>query len=254
MQTRAVFFDLGGTLVNLDGFDRQMGATVFEFAGTFGLDRSPNDLLTALRAAAAQTMRDFTARPFYRFREVFEESFRLTFAPLGVALSEIQAAAMYADLVARLTASPPIPMDGAHQTLTSLRERGLVTGIVSNADSDTFPLALATFGVNGEVDFALCSEEAGSCKPDAGIFREALRRAGCAADEALFVGDQPEQDIAGANRAGLCAVLYAGPGAALAGHIDRTSLCGEAQPRHTIKRLDEVLGLIDSASKGASPR
>lgn len=53
----------------------------------------------------------------------------------------------------------------------------------------------------------LCSEEAQSCKPDSGIFQVALQRAGCAPDEAVFVGDTPQHDIAGAVAAGMRAVL-----------------------------------------------
>jgi HAD superfamily hydrolase (TIGR01509 family) len=201
--------------------------------------------MSALRAGAAQAIRDFTARPFYRFREVFQESFRLTFEPLGMTLSETQTAAMYTDFVDRLAEAIPTPLDGAREMLAALRERGLVVGIVSNADLDAFSPALHRFELEGVVDFALCSEEAGSCKPDPGIFREALRRAGCGPGEALFVGDQPEQDIAGANRAGLRSVLYVGPGAALAGHIERADLHGDARPWRTIERLSELILLLD---------
>ena len=69
-------------------------------------------------------------------------------------------------------------------------------------------------------------------------------RAGCGAEEALFVGDHPEQDIVGANRAGLRSVLYAGPGAALAGHIERENLARDAQPHHTITRLPDILAFL----------
>lgn len=244
MRTRAVFFDFGGTLANSEGLERLAGATMLHFAEAFGLDSSPDALMPAGRAAAARAMQRLTVQSFYLYREVFQESFHLTFEPLGMSLSEAQMAEMYADFVARLASSTPVPVEGAHETLAALRRRGLITGIVSNADTDTFPSAVAASGFEEAVDFALCSEEARSCKPDAGIFREALQRARCAPEEALFVGDQPEQDIAGANRAGLRSVLYVGPGAALTGHIDRVNLAGDTKPRHTIARLGDVLSLL----------
>jgi HAD superfamily hydrolase (TIGR01509 family) len=246
MQTRAVFFDFGGTLAHNEALERMAGATVHRFAGTFGLDQPPEALVTAMRAAAARTMQAFTAQPFYLFREIFRETFRMTFAQLGVALSDERSLAMYDDLLAQSDDATPSPMDGACETLAALRERGLVTGIVSNADLEMLSLGMTRFGFAEAVDFALCSEEAGSCKPDPGIFREALRRAACAPGEALFVGDQPDQDIAGANRAGLRSVLYVGPGAALAGHIERANLTGDAKPWHTIERLSDLPVLLDA--------
>ena len=81
-----------------------------------------------------------------------------------------------------------------------------------------------------------------SCKPDGGIFREALRRAGCAPAEALFVGDTPDHDVLGANRAGLCSVLLR-PAEALTLPWPR----GDAEPNHVIANIPEVLGLIDLA-------
>ena len=40
-------------------------------------------------------------------------------------------------------------------------------------------------------------------KPDPRIFLEAVRRAGAAASDSLYVGDQYEIDVLGARRAGL---------------------------------------------------
>jgi putative hydrolase of the HAD superfamily len=198
-------------------------------------------------------MRAHTAQPFYLIRDLFRETFRRTYETFGVPLSEAQTAAMYSYFMERLGDASPQLVDGARETLAALRDRGLVTGIVSNSDEEHLLPALRAAWLEGAVDFALSSEAAGSCKPHPEIFREALRRAGCAAEEALFVGDQPEQDIAGANRAGLRTVLHTGPGAALTGHIERAGLAGDARPQSTITRLPDVLALLDDWSRQTSP-
>ena len=244
VRTRAVLFDFGGTLVQGEGIEKAVGVTLAHFAERYGLDRTPDELLRAVRATVPQAMRAYTAQPFYLFRDVFKDIFRRAYQTFGVALSDVQTAEMYAYFMERMGTAMPQLIEGARETLAALRERGLVTGIVSNSDEEHLPPVLVRTGLNEAVDFAFSSEAAGSCKPDPGIFREALRRAGCAAEEALFVGDQPEQDIAGANRAGLRSVLYAGPGAALAGHIERENLAGDARPQHTITRLTDVLALV----------
>jgi HAD superfamily hydrolase (TIGR01509 family) len=51
------------------------------------------------------------------------------------------------------------------------------------------------------------SAGAGARKPDPEIFRRALELAGCAPEEALHVGDTPEEDAAGARAAGITPLL-----------------------------------------------
>ena len=62
---------------------------------------------------------------------------------------------------------------------------------------------LALLEVDRRVDFVLVSEEFGVAKPDPEIFREALRLAGVKQEEAIFVGDSVEFDMAGARAAGI---------------------------------------------------
>ncbi len=236
--TRAVLFDFGGTLNVGEDVDAVAGATLVHFARDYGLSRTPEELLAVWRQGAAAAMHAALAAPFYLYREIFQDAFRRTFRSFGIELSEAQTAAMDAYARQRAEQLTIRLIDGARETLAALRRRGLVAGIVSNSDEDLAPIMAARAGLADVLDFVLTSEAARSCKPDPGIFRAALRRAGCAPDEAIFVGDQPEQDIAGANRAGLRSVLYAGPGAALAGHIARENLAGDARPQHTITSPD----------------
>lgn len=56
----------------------------------------------------------------------------------------------------------------------------------------------------------IISGEAGVKKPDRKIFELALGSAGCSAEAALFVGDDPERDIAGAHLAGMKTCWVAG--------------------------------------------
>jgi FMN hydrolase / 5-amino-6-(5-phospho-D-ribitylamino)uracil phosphatase len=76
-------------------------------------------------------------------------------------------------------------------------------GIVTNGPTEVQRAKLELLGINRLVDFVLVSEEFGVAKPDPAIFREALRLAGVGPDEALFVGDSVEFDMAGARAAGI---------------------------------------------------
>jgi HAD superfamily hydrolase (TIGR01549 family) len=79
-------------------------------------------------------------------------------------------------------------------------------GIVTNGPTEVQHAQLELLGIDHLVDFVLVSEEIGVAKPDPEIFREALRLAGVRPEEAIFVGDSVEFDMAGAQAAGIPAV------------------------------------------------
>ena len=58
------------------------------------------------------------------------------------------------------------------------------------------------------------SDEVGFRKPDGRIFRRALEALGVEPAQALHVGDNPDADVLGAQRAGMRAAHYAFAGAA----------------------------------------
>lgn len=96
---------------------------------------------------------------------------------------------------------------GARELLAELRARGLATGVVSNFDR-RLPALLGALRL--EPDTVVLPSDAGAAKPDPRIFRVALERLGVPAAAALYVGDHPQHDVAGARRAGLRAVDVAG--------------------------------------------
>ncbi|KKK46782.1 hypothetical protein LCGC14_3161800, partial [marine sediment metagenome] len=98
------------------------------------------------------------------------------------------------------------PFPDAAPALAELRALGMRLAVVSNWDCSLRGI-LAELGLAGAVDAIVVSAELGSCKPETHIFEAALEQVGCGAGETLFVGDQPETDIAGARAAGLRPVL-----------------------------------------------
>jgi putative hydrolase of the HAD superfamily len=94
----------------------------------------------------------------------------------------------------------------AAPALAALRRLGLSLVCVSNWDC-SLPEVLARCGLDGALDGVVTSAEAGARKPDPAIFEPALRLAGCAAAEALYVGDTPAEDVEGARAAGIPALL-----------------------------------------------
>ncbi len=89
--------------------------------------------------------------------------------------------------------------------LTALRARGLHTGIVSNFDH-RLPALLDALDLSPLLDVVVLPADGGTAKPDPHIFALALERLGVPACQAVYVGDEVEDDIVGAQAAGLRAI------------------------------------------------
>jgi len=119
----------------------------------------------------------------------------------------------------------------APATLEALSQR-YTLGAITNGNADVRRLGVADY-----FSFALCAEDVGIGKPDPRPFEEALRRGGASAANAVHVGDNPEDDIAGAKQAGFRAVWY-NPG--------RLPWEGGSVPDAEIATLSELPALLAS--------
>jgi len=97
--------------------------------------------------------------------------------------------------------------DGAGPVIRRLRAAGLRTGIVTNGYTAVQSRKIRHHDLDVLVDFVLVSEQAGVHKPDKAIFEKALELARVEPGQAIYVGDSPASDIAGAVSARMRAVL-----------------------------------------------
>jgi HAD superfamily hydrolase (TIGR01509 family) len=189
MTTKAVFCDALGTVVELE-------PPWVHLAEELGIDADER-LVAAVRAemgyykAHAHEGRDPGSLADLRRRcaEVLSDE-------LG---REVPVETMMAAI--RFRAFPDAP-----PALAALRDRGLRLVCVSNWDY-SLPEVLARVGLGEAFDGVVSSAAAGARKPDPAIFAPALELAGSAPDEALHVGDTPEEDIAAARAADIPALL-----------------------------------------------
>ncbi len=98
-------------------------------------------------------------------------------------------------------------------TLAALREQDVLTAIVSNtpwgSPAELWRQELARHGLLSAVDAAVFCVEVGFRKPHPAPIRQALVNLGVEPAEALFVGDDPRWDVAGARAAGVVPLLLA---------------------------------------------
>jgi putative hydrolase of the HAD superfamily len=121
------------------------------------------------------------------------------------------------------------PAPHAMRTIAALRRAGTQVLIVTNSDGHAAEnLREAGICRTGEgggpgavVSAVIDSGLVGSAKPDAAIFRAALRRARTGPESAVHVGDMLSADVAGARGAGITPV-----------HLDPDRRCRAADHRH----------------------
>jgi putative hydrolase of the HAD superfamily len=121
-----------------------------------------------------------------------------------------------AEACARPLVAPGHVFEDTLPALKALKRRGYHLGLISNTPWGTpeylWVGQLERFALTGFFEVALFSSVVGVRKPDARLFIAALARLRTTPQRAVFVGDTPEVDIVGAQRAGLRAVLITRPG------------------------------------------
>jgi putative hydrolase of the HAD superfamily len=97
------------------------------------------------------------------------------------------------------------PFPGAIPLLAALKGR-VKLAIASNAQRLFTLPELARFGMGAYFDAVVFSSDLGVCKPDPRLFHAALDALSVPPQRAIFVGDNPEADIRGAQGVGMKAV------------------------------------------------
>ena len=104
-----------------------------------------------------------------------------------------------------------VPVAGAVETLRELRRRGLRLGLITVC-SDDVPELWPRTAFHGLFDAEVFSCSVGLRKPDPRIYLLACEQLGVEPENAMFVGDGANDELAGAERVGMTAVLLERPG------------------------------------------
>lgn len=94
------------------------------------------------------------------------------------------------------------------EMLEALAARGYTLGIVTNGRSPFQERNIVALGIEHCFSVILVSEAEGVRKPEPEIFLRAAQRLGVRVEEVVFVGDNPQADIAGAQRCGMRAIWF----------------------------------------------
>jgi len=244
---RGIFFDVGGTLYSYRKLPATMAELLAEVAQRYEVEDVPGLRRHFELATRAVDVRH-ADRPFYLFRDYFGEIFAEFLERLGRGDAQLDFPWFEKEQRERIVACLEIHPD-CHETLARLKDMGLYLAAASNADDDILEPLIARERLDRLLDDWTSSEQARSCKPHRHFFEVVLEKSGLAAGEVMFVGDSLEQDILGADRAGMRTVLISESTHAAPMHVGRDV----PEPGHRISRLGELPGLVESLNGERSP-
>jgi HAD superfamily hydrolase (TIGR01509 family) len=104
------------------------------------------------------------------------------------------------------------PLPGARELLARLAARGLAIWLATSAKPDELERHLESLAARDKLAGVVSSKDVEHSKPAGDIFLATLQRAGCAADQAVVVGDTV-WDVIAARKAGLRTVALLSGGA-----------------------------------------
>ena len=232
----AVIFDYYETLAQLASAERERAFD--ELARRCGLDLPPGEAYEhwrdriandrAVRFGGTRPPLDGVAPPFQTFRETWIERFGQLFRLWGVDAPPALGADAYRDAHGAAAPYPDAP-----PALDALRARYRLA-LLSDADLDFLSANVSRNGLAFEA--VVASEDVCAYKPHVSMFREVCARLAIEPEQAVYVGDSPWADIAGARHAGLHAVWLNRHGAQWPRDIE--------PPENEVASLEQLLAAL----------
>lgn len=218
MAIRAIFFDIGDTLV----FDHPpLIERLATAALAVGIPLDSVRLPAAFRAAEAFAVERYVRGIAWDAPGALRETVAVLWASLGLLpMTDGQWAAFGAAFAAVPFVRAAHPE--AQSLLADLKERGFTLGAISDWE-DTLPDVLTELGLLPYFDALAISAVVGVTKPNPVIFEDALGQVGFASEECLHIGDWYELDAAGAMGTGMHALLFDWAGRAPAAACPRVT-------------------------------
>jgi putative hydrolase of the HAD superfamily len=200
MDYEAIFWDIGGVILDLESVREGHHAFVGALADEYDLDMGE-----ALETWREELGTHFTTREGTEFRSARVGYHRAVEAMVGRELPEEE----WLPAFERATRENLEPVDETVEAIRRL-DGYLHQGVLSDIDTWEGERLLSQFGVADHLDAVTTSEEVGRTKPGPAMFETALEKAGVDPARALMVGDRYTNDMEGASRAGIHSVAFGG--------------------------------------------
>lgn len=197
----AVFWDIGGVLLDLDSVRASHEAFLREFLAARDVEVSVADALAEWREVVGA-----------HFRERDGTAFRSALEGYGKGVD-----AIVGEHVPRDAWFPAFREAGrehlratprARGVLERLHRDGVYQAVVSDVDDEECAFILDHLGLAPFLDDVTTSESVGRTKPDDAMFEAALEKSPHSPEKTVMVGDRYDHDVAGAAAHGIRPVAF----------------------------------------------
>ena len=233
---KAVFFDLDNTLCDSDTAWSIAQSETFQLFREQYPDISEETLTEAWRTVHQRLFQQLDAGKC-AMADVRDSRFPALFTELGLPQGPMT------DKLNDCLSSRYLASLRLYDDVTILEELhayhvGIITNGAHDEHTDSQLSKVRHLGLSERIQSLTISGEIGVRKPNLEIFKVACERGGVLFQEALFVGDSVENDIVGANRAGMTSVLINRKSGVL------TSKTADEQPDYAISNLHDLLSCL----------
>jgi FMN phosphatase YigB (HAD superfamily) len=144
-----------------------------------------------------------------------------------------------------LESRPVCLMPGLFSTLPHITFRMGIWANTRVSNAQDVRRWLKRAGINQYFEWVITSVDAGARKPDRAFFSYALKKCKLQKEEALFIGNQLNTDVLGANGYGIRCVWLSGRAyRSLDDTVDDASIRSQVRPTHVIRLLEELPELL----------
>lgn len=146
----------------------------------------------------------------------------------------------YAGCVLKSFKTTTVKYDFAIPVLEEIKKMGIKTGLITNGSPELQNFKIMSLGMEDCFDEVIISGETAYEKPDARIFQLMARSLGIKAEEMLYIGDHPLNDVDGSRKAGCIPVWVKTTGTWVFPEIEKPEFQVE-----TVKEIPDLIKKIN---------
>ncbi|TYL39961.1 haloacid dehalogenase [Natronococcus pandeyae] len=182
----AVLFDMDGVLVNSEDY---------------WVEFQREEILPAAVPDEDVDVAEVTGMNYREIYDYLDEEY-------GAAISREEHVDKFGDAAEELYTERVELLDGTHDLLAELDDRGVSTSVVSSSPHDWIGMVLERFDLEGEFDEVVSADDLDAdSKPEPDVFEYAAERVDVPAEDCIIVEDS-ENGVKAADRAGSTVVAY----------------------------------------------
>ena len=235
-EIRAIFFDIGGTLVEKTRYAERTPQVINEMSKLLLVDWSPVELMVKIN----QGLKAYKAWSEQTLNELSVEEKWAQFLLPDQDHEWVRKNAQKLQQLWRVSRGKARVKDNVLPVLSEIDRRGYLLGTISHST----PVYLDEPGVADLLKVRIHTPEYGKRKPHPSLFVDAARQCDLDPADCAYVGDNPWRDVVGPREAGYGRVILVKNGGSATPCKDRVM-----QPDLVIKDLEDLLEVFPRKSR-----